>query len=930
MITRGLSSGAICLGCRLRLLGQSVRPNLSQSISQQGRSSSLYQNQRRRWLASDAPARPDERDEQGNKSGQNDWSLLEQASRDQANEEQAYRDFLEQEDEFPDVRERRPGRRGSRSLPRQARRDSDQNSSPMMRHLDLRKKVLSGRKILTETSASLGSDMLGKPAYAIVMKDTGKYRAKKRPVGLKKSAQKDEMKDIEALLDNRRIPATEAEVRQNIDELRPPNSELILRQKNFLKLQTNLEEGFLKEQLQQYILSFQSDPSVEPTTTSSVATQKSEETKLKDQYPWISNAVPWMPVDPYGGVAVLHDHSSRLLHAYLPPDAGPKTRAAVRIMRECWGLQMEEVANGLGEARIRLQTKHFIPLMRSSQKLLRSITETYLEEGEALETLVPTNEIRIRAPRYKYETLLFEIDALIGKLQSHTFPISHVTSDPTTVTEELLELVGKVTNTHVRLTDTRNRLQVTWIQLSTQYKPEVETLSHVVFRFLRNALYPDSATRTLHTTNAEIALAAGGTRLIADHSHKEKWAWKDRLSSWARLASPISAPNPEIKRMETTSTEPVLPNFSIPIEQFDYTRSRSLEVTAETLNLSSSESPTAEGVAIQESSRFPYQPVRWSDQPKTTTVGKFGHALTMYDKKADSTGTFSNQPGLGDLAARPYNFSPVVPHPLTMADLSLSPANENDFIPTASTIVVRFFHNHESAFRALPLVAPPLELRLSLSEPSDTRKDPEITGVHSLRVVSSTHHDDVLFPASPVDLRITQTRSVSLQGSPGALQDWQPIADFLARSHLDFGAGKLEMAKQQRFQIPLRLFHKAAASNTNTNNKEHGQRQEEEASPESLRSTLYEFAGLELHRSVSVPYPEDERFKLVYTSIEAGQGGGRRAELSLEPASRAHLPLSTEAGEYHDDFLRACSRFAQTAKNWSGYIADSRVKVSKS
>lgn len=46
-----------------------------------------------------------------------------------------------------------------------------------------------------------------------------------------------------------------------------------------------------------------------------------------------------------------------------------------------------------------------------------------------------------------------------------------------------------------------------------------------------------------------------------------------------------------------------------------------------------------------------------------------------------------------------------------------------------------------------------------------------------------------------------------------------------------------------------------------------------------LRPVSYMFAGLELHRSLETTY---DGWTLSYTSIEAGHGGGRRAELSLE------------------------------------------------
>lgn len=466
MIARGLSSGTICLGCRLRLLHSSARPNLSQSLSQAIRTPSVYQNQRRRWLASEAPARPDERHDEGEKTEDNDWASLERASVDQAAEEQAYRDYLDQDDPLPDLRERHSDRRGGR--PRRGSRDhgsrgADRNGRPIMRQLSLKTKHLSGTKLLTETSANLGLDMLGKPAYAIVMKDGGKYQPKRNIIAAEKlEERKDDLKAIEAVLGDHRAPATAAEVHENIDGLRPPKTELVLQQKDFDRIQTGLEEGFLKEQLLQYISTFEPDRNTEATTDSveTLNTVEEQKSNLEDQYQWISKAVSWVPLDPYGGVPVHHDRSNLLLHAYLPPDAGPKTRAAVRIMRECWGLQMEEIANGIGECRVTLQTKHFWPLMRGAQDQLRSITKSYLEEGETLATFVPTKEIRIVAPRYKCELVLAEIDGLLGKIRSYTFPVSHVTSDPTMVTEALLDLVGKVTNTHVRFTSTGSRVSL--------------------------------------------------------------------------------------------------------------------------------------------------------------------------------------------------------------------------------------------------------------------------------------------------------------------------------------------------------------------------------------------------------------------------------------------------------------------------------------
>lgn len=338
-------------------------------------------------------------------------------------------------------------------------------------------------------------------------------------------------------------------------------------------------------------------------------------------------------------------------------------------------------------------------------------------------------------------------------------------------------------------------------------------------------------------------------------------------------------------------------------------------------------------------------PVRWSSDLNTTTSAIFGHILTTYNKDTGLTPTRSS---IHDMATRASNFVPVVPHPLTLTELSFPSERpgENDTVsalPISNTILIRFLIHPVSARQGLPLVAPQLELRLSVSEPLSAHEDPEITGVHSLRAVTATDHHEIPLPTKPVDLRITQRRSATLQGSSDDLGAWKPIADFLARSRLDFGAGKLETASSQRFPIPLHLFGQSNSTPgqegkkqrrqegedaTDKVEQEHKQEEEKETSPDWFSTRLYEFAGLELHRSVSVPYPEDNRFSLVYTSIEAGQGGGRRAELSLRPVpapGQVVQASSAEDADLHDDYIRACYKLAQTTKHWIGHSMDIKL-----
>ena len=50
-----------------------------------------------------------------------------------------------------------------------------------------------------------------------------------------------------------------------------------------------------------------------------------------------------------GGLA---EDTDRCLHGYVAEADSKKTKLAVRIMRECWGLQIEELMTGVGEVEV--------------------------------------------------------------------------------------------------------------------------------------------------------------------------------------------------------------------------------------------------------------------------------------------------------------------------------------------------------------------------------------------------------------------------------------------------------------------------------------------------------------------------------------------------------------------------------------------------
>lgn len=296
---------------------------------------------------------------------------------------------------------------------------------------------------------------------------------------------------------------------------------------------------------------------------------------------------------------------------------------------------------------------------------------------------------------------------------------------------------------------------------------------------------------------------------------------------------------------------------------------------------------------------------RWSPF-RVRTNAVFGHVLHLFEPNwpysADKAVTT-----IKALANSPRVISPLIP-PITKMDLKgwvpyNSPSN------MTSMVVMRFVPSNDtntSAQQTNP--APLLELRMQAS-------DEDIIAIDSLRAVARTQVSDILFPSEVVDVRTTQRLEAELSGSMVDVADGMaPLITFLTSSYLQIREGKLLTPPsitdlglpEWMFQDHYHEFvsHKKSLAGyesikPNDNEKREGQNRKKKAKhgdnekekktklsregggeeDTPLRPTSYVFAGLEVHRTLETTY---DGWKLAYTSIEAGQGGGRRAELSLE------------------------------------------------
>lgn len=431
-------------------------------------------------------------------------------------------------------------------------------------------------------------------------------------------------------------------------------------------------------------------------------------------------------------------------------------------------------------------------------------------------------------------------------------------------------------------------------------------MSHIVLRLLRASLQPNHDSRQLHAVLPSSVDETRGEYLV-DHWNREKRSWNDKLGQWARYALPISARETGQPHQlgqpdtESVSAPPIQPPLELgfPIEKPQLAFSTPLESPRDDSSF--------------DDSHVHVPPMNWSPDCTTTTTTVFGHVLHEISPSVAL-------PSLTELFKspdRPSILSPVIMHPMRLAQLNQDP---NSVVPITSTILVRLVP-HPANLAAFRL--PAIELRIALREALfEQRFPPEVVGVHSLRAVTDAQCHDVLQPSHPVDMRITQTRGYDLQGSENqsTLADWPPIRELMSRARIDLAEGKTEMPPRQRFPIPNRLFAQSGVDETSAStqkqkkrkkhsrelNQEELLRAEAEAlaeevvmhrtDPAHVHDVQYIFAGLEMHRTTSVPHPTDPRLQVTYTSIEAGRSGGRRSELSLgvrAPTSPASFTLST-------------------------------------
>lgn len=461
-----------------------------------------------------------------------------------------------------------------------------------------------------------------------------------------------------------------------------------------------------------------------------------------------------------------------------------------------------------------------------NRRWLESISKSLFEPGTQIEMIRSEKVVRIVAPKVTAELILQEINTLLDQARTRLLDAEQIS--PKRLDQSVLDEAGKITQTVIRYDTSGNNIQVSWIASPNDDPQGLEDLADVSHRLLYSAYGYKQAGGTTMEVQPE-PYAVGGWYL-SDYNSQSKMAWKDRVAKWARwaIATPRRGASPE-------DTVQILPNRNL---------CRSLDRTA---------SPS-------------FAPDGWSVESEAKTRAVFGHVLHREPVPSKIEDAFpangvKEDRSIGEHQQTAYNRNngihdkldwhldrimvPIIPPLNSLAALTAKSAATT----THTSVLLRFLPAPGNP--ALPT----LELTL-LTDPDTDTLTP-----HCLRAVTRVLTHDILLPSHPVDIRLAETTSYLLPGS-SISSSCPELATFLSSSDLRPQEGILSTPPRP---APLHLPSRILSSYST------------EASETTEAS--YIFAGLELHRHVSTPV---SGWKLSYTSIEAGQGGGRRAELALE------------------------------------------------
>jgi hypothetical protein len=382
----------------------------------------------------------------------------------------------------------------------------------------------------------------------------------------------------------------------------------------------------------------------------------------------------------------------------------------------------------------------------------------------------------------------------------------------------------------------------------------------------------------------------------------EGLSWRDRLRQWMRWTTPIGKEKTNYRKRDRASTlgnenqvqtwdpPPSVPASESPPNSTGtkYWDRRTFTETSAIMGMVLHSSPDASQANLLLTSK-PGEP-RWQNAITTfsTQVPNLSRVLSRGNVKERGT-------KIDYLVLR------LLPNPFFVPEISTSvspppegqeTAKSNDANQkTVDGKKVQVYAPTErrdktGAIGAVALWAfPPVEMRFSIDP--DTKE----TKLRDIQAIVEEDQTDVMLPHNAVDVRFQQRTTTRL------IRKFNPqIRRFLKKCQLSL-TSKVVLEAPPTITLPISKHicrkpgFKLLDGNT-ADGKETGE--------DEVRQVPYLFAGLEIRSTLVLDYGQ---WRLLYTSIEAGRTGGRRAEVRIRPVKSGKV--STEK-----EFVHAAYRLA--------------------
>ncbi|TGO31932.1 hypothetical protein BHYA_0379g00040 [Botrytis hyacinthi] len=717
-----------------------------------------------------------------------------------------------------------------------------------------------------------GVDALGKNAEVLVLRDSKLkfYKAKnKSPLD---PSPPPESIDILARLQSERGIVSSKDVEAHINECKPAEG-TIQTWDDFNGLVQLLQKSFTIPQMKKYIQSYPEEERMRKVPSLGVGILYDENA--------ISRATPWVPeISP-----INQPVDDDPLRGYSPASYNYKQNIAVRMLRECWQIEVPELVDGIGEVEVQVQIKD-LDFLNSQGYIESLIKRYYLNDPEKIEIYRPRQVLRITSTREKAALIVAEIQDGIRSISREEFQLkdlcfSHYIRgwENRTLTPEVLAKLGELTKTDIRRLSHKEPILLI-SSMVTDRKTDLSKRADVVRRLLLDLARFDGSDhnsrkvglRDFNESSPAVDLPGGFVR----YPGSRELSWHERLRTWSRWTT--ATPKSVAIDGPTEATQYTFPFNTVGVK----------------LAGNPQKNPDPEGAEFL-----------WSHEYSPSTTIKAGtilhnisgHRIGRYidNDMEHSRGPPAISPdktlNMINLKTEMDNgsiriFSPQAPN---MSGLFQSDHIENgQFDSGNQELVMQFKPNPSavcpngdtigpSAFNDFP----PIEISFIIN-----RESFEVE-FRELHAIVSTETADLMLPEHKADLqfqrrirsRMLLDESKSKSGLGGLKSAAISVKNFIQNSQLDLTSER-QLETPPKLVIPL-------AKHLCT---DHGWKRMN-GQPRSGVDVEYLFAKLEYRKKTTYNFNNHE---ICCTSVEAGKAGGSHLELSLTSRS---MPNQDEFNE---------------------------------